>query len=465
MSDGRALNSSILREYDIRGVVGDTLNVADVEAIGRAFGTLVRERTGSVAKVAVGYDGRLSSPDLSTSLCNGLASSGVDIVNVGVGPTPMLYFATYRLEADAGMMITGSHNPPEFNGIKVMLQGKSFFGDAIQDLGKRVAEGTFVPGAGDVQEIDITEDYLSRLLECLQSTRLDLKVAWDPGNGASGDIVRQLVSRLDGAHVLINEEIDGTFPNHHPDPTVEKNLEQLKSVVAENGCDLGIGFDGDGDRIGVVDSQGRVLWGDQLMVIWARDLLKRKPGSTVIADVKTSSVLYDEVSRAGGNPFMWMTGHSLIKSKMAEMEAPLAGEMSGHIFFADEYYGFDDAIYAALRLLRVLSDEGQSIDSMRDALPVMYNTPEIRFDCPDYKKFRIADEVRERLAQDPSANVHTMDGVRVETEDGWWLLRASNTQPVLVARCESETEVGLERLKGAVTDQLRQSGVEPPDFE
>jgi len=464
VADGHELNPSILREYDIRGIVGDTLTTADVEAIGKAFGTIVRDRAGEGAKVAVGYDGRLSSPELSQFLCSGLTSAGVDVINVGIGPTPMLYFASYHLGADAGMMITGSHNPPEFNGIKMMLQGKSFFGEAIQDLGRSVSAGRFADGAGILKETDISEDYISRLLDCLQSDQVTMKVAWDPGNGASGDIVRRLVSRLGGEHILINAEIDGTFPNHHPDPTVEENLDQLKSVVADQKCDLGIGFDGDGDRIGVVDSQGRVLWGDQLMVIWARDVLKRLPGSTIIADVKTSGVFYDEVEKAGGDPLMWMTGHSLIKSKMAELEAPLAGEMSGHIFFADEYYGFDDAIYAALRLLRVLLEEGQAIDDIKDALPEMYNTPELRFDCPDDKKFAIADEVKERLTQTSDAKIHTMDGVRVETEDGWWLLRASNTQPVLVARCESKSEAGLERLKEAVAAQLLASGVEPPDF-
>lgn len=465
MSISRELSTSILREYDIRGIVGDTITESDVEAIGRAFGSLVAENSDMNTRVAVGYDGRLSSPSLSNALTFGLASAGVDVSNIGLGPTPMLYFATYELETSAGVMITGSHNPPEFNGIKFMLQGRSFYGDQIKELGNRVSERRFSRGEGSITTYDVSDAYINRLLDCLSSTALDIKVAWDPGNGASGDIVRRLIARLDGEHLIINDEIDGTFPNHHPDPTVEENLTQLKSVVKQEGCDLGIGFDGDGDRIGVIDSQGRVLWGDQLMVIWSRDLLKRLPGSTIIADVKTSRVFFDEVERVGGIPLIWKTGHSLIKSKMLEMNAPLAGEMSGHIFFADEYYGFDDAIYASLRLLRILMREGQRIDSIRDQLPIMYNTPELRFDCPDNKKFLVIEEVKKRLSQDPNATVHSIDGVRVEADDGWWLLRASNTQPVLVARCESGTKKGLQRLKKILADQISASGMKVPDFE
>ena len=464
MNSTQALNPSILREYDIRGVVGETLTASNVEGIGKAFGTLLIEKVGPNPRVVVGYDGRLSSPDMSDALCLGLASTGVNVINIGVGPTPMLYFATHHLETAAGMMITGSHNPAEFNGIKMMLQGQSFFGDAIQDLGNRVAEGRFSKEQGRVTSADVSDAYISRLLDCLGNSALDLKVAWDPGNGASGDIVRRLTARLDGVHILLNEEIDGTFPNHHPDPTVEDNLEQLKTVVRQERCDLGIGLDGDGDRIGVIDSQGRVLWGDQLMVVLAREVLIRNPGATIIADVKTSNVFRDEVQRAGGKPVIWKTGHSLIKSKMSEMKAPLAGEMSGHIFFGDEYYGFDDAVYAALRLLRVLATAGQSIANIKDELPQMHNTPELRFECADDKKFQIAEDVKQRLEKEKDVTVQTIDGVRVETKDGWWLLRASNTQPVLVARCESDTESGLRRLKDALAFQLRTSGVKPPDF-
>jgi phosphomannomutase len=291
-----------------------------------------------------------------------------------------------------------------------------------------------------------------------------MRVAWDPGNGATGEALQKLVAKLPGEHFVINAEIDGTFPNHHPDPTVEKNLAQLKALVAENKCDIGIGFDGDGDRVGVIDAQGRVLWGDQILLILAREILARYAGAPIIADVKASQVFFDEVERAGGEPILWKAGHSLIRTKMKEIGAPLAGEMSGHIFFADGYYGFDDALYAAVRLLAILSSGGESLAEMRDALPVMFNTPEVRFDCAEEKKFAVIEEIKARLKGETGVSVRDIDGVRVETPDGWWLLRASNTQAVLVARCESASEGGLMRLKAIVSEQLRQSGLQPPDF-
>ena len=463
MAGGRTLDCSILREYDIRGIVGDTLLLEDVCELGKGFGSIVVNEYGAMAQIAVGYDGRHSSPPLVGALIEGLSSTGVGVINVGMGPTPMLYFATHETNSQAGMMITGSHNPPNFNGIKMMLGQKSFYGKAIQSLGIKVKNGDFVTGVGTVEETDIRDQYVNRLLqgnECLGS----MKVVWDPGNGASGEVIRKLIGQLDGEHILINGEIDGSFPNHHPDPTVESNLDQLKKAVSENACDLGIGFDGDGDRIGIIDSQERVLWGDQLLIILARDVLTRLPGSKIIADVKTSSVFYEQVAKAGGHPIMWKTGHSLIKAKMAELNAPLAGEMSGHIFFADEYYGFDDAIYAALRLLRILACSGQKLDDIRDSLPAKFNTPEIRIDCADDQKFVVMDKVVDRLRVDGTFNVCDIDGVRVETEEGWWLLRASNTQPVLVARCESSTKKGLSRLKGVIREQLRLSGIKSPDL-
>jgi phosphomannomutase len=276
--------------------------------------------------------------------------------------------------------------------------------------------------------------------------------------------LQKLVAKLPGEHFVINAEIDGTFPNHHPDPTVEKNLAQRKALVAENKCDIGIGFDGDGDRVGVIDAQGRVLWGDQILLILAREILARYAGAPIIADVKASQVFFDEVERAGGEPILWKAGHSLIRTKMKEIGAPLAGEMSGHIFFADGYYGFDDALYAAVRLLAILSSGGESLAEMRDALPVMFNTPEVRFDCAEEKKFAVIEEIKARLKGETGVSVRDIDGVRVETPDGWWLLRASNTQAVLVARCESASEGGLMRLKAIVSEQLRQSGLQPPDF-
>jgi phosphomannomutase len=292
----------------------------------------------------------------------------------------------------------------------------------------------------------------------------NMRVAWDPGNGAAGEALVKLIAKLPGEHFVINAEIDGTFPNHHPDPTVEKNLAQLKQLVADNNCDIGIGFDGDGDRVGVIDAHGRMLYGDQILVILAREILSRNAGAPIIADVKASQVFFDEVTRAGGNPILWKAGHSLIRTKMKEIEAPLAGEMSGHIFFADGYYGFDDALYAAVRLLAILCGGADSLAQMRDDLPVMFNTPELRFDCAEEKKFTVIEEIKARLKDASDITVRDIDGVRVETPDGWWLLRASNTQAVLVARCESASEDGLARLKAIVADQLRRCGLEPPDF-
>ena len=317
--------------------------------------------------------------------------------------------------------------------------------------------------AGVARQVSVREEYVARLVQDAGPDP-DLSVAWDPGNGAAGEILGDLVSRLGGRHRVINGEIDGSFPNHHPDPTVEANLAQLKQVVAAENCDLGVAFDGDGDRIGVIDGRGRVVWGDQLMVILARDVLARNPGAPIIADVKASRVFFDEVARAGGEPVMWKTGHSLIKARMAEIGAPLAGEMSGHIFFADGYFGFDDGLHAAVRLLAILSRAGQSLDQMLDGLPGMINTPELRFPCEEARKFAVVDEVKSRLVA-RGAQIFDLDGVRVEGADGWWLLRASNTQAVLVARCEADSEAGLERLKSELTAELEAVGLAPPDFD
>ena len=461
MSQGRALDPTNLREYDIRGIVGETLGAEDVHAIGRALGTIVARKGGT--SVAVGYDGRLTSPELEGRLAAGLAASGLKVYRVGRGPSPMLYYADKILETDAGAVITGSHNPPEYNGIKMVLGGQAFHGTQIQDLGALATGGDFASGDGQIIDRPVMDDYVERLLAGYEGDR-PLSVAWDPGNGAAGDAVQHLCARLPGRHVLINETVDGTFPNHHPDPTVEANLAQLKAAVAAGGCDLGVAFDGDGDRIGVVDAEGVVLWGDQLLAILAGEVLAAVPGATIIADVKASQVLFDEIARLGGKPLMWRTGHSLIKSKMAEIGAPLAGEMSGHIFFAHKWYGFDDAIYAAIRLISILGRTGRTLADMRRALPATVNTPELRFDCEEARKAPVVEEVKVRLAAMDGLDVNDIDGVRVRTEDGWWLLRASNTQAVLVARCEAASEAGLERLKAVLVDQLRQSGVAPPDF-
>ena len=415
---------AILREYDIRGVVGETLSRDDAAALGRAFGSVVRRRGGT--RVCVGYDGRLTSPELEASLVEALMACGLSVLRIGLGPTPMLYYAAVSLEMDGAVMVTGSHNPPEHNGFKLMLGKASFFGDQIQGLGEIAAAGDFETGQGSVEDRPVFDDYVARLLEDFAPGARRLSVAWDAGNGAAGEAMASLVARLPGEHFLLNEVIDGTFPAHHPDPTVPKNLAQLQACVLENGCDLGIAFDGDGDRIGAVDGMARVLWGDQLMLLFARDILRAQPGATIIADVKASQVLFDEIARAGGTPLMWKTGHSLIKAKMAELGAPFAGEMSAHLFFADRYYGYDDALYAAVRLVEILSRSDGSLAEFRDSLPHVINTPEIRFPCANDRKSAVIEEVRARLLAE-GAEMIEIDGVRVRSKDGWWLLRASNT--------------------------------------
>jgi phosphomannomutase len=450
---------TILREYDIRGIVGKTLSAADARAIGRAYAVALLEAGGG--RAAVGYDGRLTSPELEAALVDGLASEGVDVVRIGLGPTPMLYFAAATLGVEGGIMVTGSHNPPDYNGFKLVLQGKPFFGDAIRRLSEiALALKASSRRRGGIEQRAVRDDYVARLATDYHGRR-PLAVAWDVGNGATGEVVQQLTARLPGRHILLNEIIDGTFPGHHPDPTLPENLVELQETVARQRCDLGIAFDGDGDRIGVVDASGNILWGDQLMVVLARDVLARRPGATIIADVKASQVLFDEIARMGGRPVMAATGHSLIKAKLAETGAPLAGEMSGHIFFADGYYGFDDAVYVAVRLLDILARTEESLAEMRARMPAVVNTPELRFQCGEARKFEVVREVRERLSR-AGTEITDIDGVRVRSDDGWWLLRASNTQDVLVARAESVSGAGLIRLKRELAAQLSASGVALP---
>ncbi len=465
MAEGHQFDPTILREYDIRGIVPDTLGPVDVGVIGRVFGSMMLERGFRTA--AVGYDGRLTSPRLEAALVEGLAAAGMDVFRIGLGPTPMLYYAQATLPTDVGVMITGSHNPPEYNGIKLVAGGKPFFAADIRLLGERAASGDFGGGnKGQITDKYVLDDYVARLLGDYEpGSGAPLKVAWDAGNGAAGEAMKKVCEGLPGSHVLLNETIDGTFPAHHPDPTVESNLRQLKEAVAANGCDLGIAFDGDGDRIGVVDGRGRVLWGDQLLVLLAAEVLADHPGATIIADVKSSRVFFDEIARMGGKPMMWKTGHSHIKNKMAETGSPLAGEMSAHIFFKHRFYGYDDALYVAVRLLSAVNRLGMSLDAWHDRLPVMENTPELRFACPEDRKFQVIEDVRARLRGAEGVRVHEIDGVRVETDDGWWLLRASNTQAVLVARCESGSVEGLQRLKDQLRAQLKESGVTPPDLD
>jgi len=453
---------TVLREYDIRGIIGETLGAEDARAIGRGFGSMLAEAGGT--KVAVGYDGRVSSPMLEHALVEGLTASGMDVVRIGMSATPMLYYAeASAADVDGGIQITGSHNPANYNGFKMVFQGRPFFGADIQELGRRGAAGEWVDGAGAVEERDVMDAYIDRMLEALDgldpAALAGLKVGWDAGNGAAGPALEKLAARLPGEHHLLYTEVDGNFPNHHPDPTVEANLEDLRALVAEKSLDFGIAFDGDGDRIGAIDGEGRVIWGDQLLMIYAEDLLARTKGVTIIADVKASRALFDHVADHGGKPLMWKTGHSLIKSKMKETGSPLAGEMSGHVFFADEYYGYDDALYAGIRLIAASARLGRSVTELRGAMRPMVNTPEMRFQVDESRKFAAIGEIAERIAAS-DAVADTTDGVRVSTADGWWLLRASNTQDVLVARAESEDQAGLDRLVAQIDEQLAASGLE-----
>ncbi|MEO1488144.1 MAG: phosphomannomutase/phosphoglucomutase [Pseudomonadota bacterium] len=464
---------TILREYDIRGIIGETLSADDARAIGLSFGSMLQRSGGGVdvgngKTVAVGYDGRVSSPMLEEALVDGLATSGCDVVRIGMSATPMLYYAEASAEeVNGGIQITGSHNPPNYNGFKMVFEGRPFFGLDIKKLGDVAAAGDWLDGAGEVSERSILGEYIERLLVGLAgvepSALEGLKVGWDAGNGAAGPALEALAAKLPGEHHLLFTEVDGHFPNHHPDPTVEANLADLRALVASKNLDFGVAFDGDGDRIGAIDGEGRVIWGDQLLMIYAEDVLKKHAGATIIADVKASRALFDHVSAHGGEPLMWKTGHSLIKSKMKETGSPLAGEMSGHIFFADDYYGFDDALYAGVRLLAATARLGKSVTELKSAIPNMLNTPEMRFQVDEARKFPAIAEISERLTSSPGPEVESVnatDGVRVNTADGWWLLRASNTQDVLVARAESDSEDGLQRLIAQIDEQLELSGLE-----
>lgn len=460
-NSAHTFDKSILREYDIRGTVGQTLKETDCYFVGRAFGTMLKRRGGKT--VAVGFDGRESSPAFSDNVMKGLSDCGLDVESVGLGPTPMVYFAMKSRKKDAAVVITGSHSPLAYNGIKMAYYDGPFYGAMVQEIGKIAAAGDFENGQGSIQKTDIQDAYVERLLQDYTGPK-NLTVAWDSGNGAAGEIVRRLTRKLPGKHFLLFDKIDGTFPNHHPDPTVAKNLVDLQKTVRDNKCDIGIGFDGDADRVGAIDEHTDIIWADILMAVYAREILAAYPGAPIIADVKSSRVLFDEIERLGGKPVMWNTGHSLIKAKMLEMKAPLAGELAGHICFSDKYYGFDDGIYCAIRLLNLLSHSGKPLSSLTSHLPKIHNTPEIRFHVPAERKFDIAPEIKQRLrsANQNSVSINDIDGVRVTTPDGWWLLRPSNTEDVLTLRAEGFSIEGLERLKNQMVDQLRLSGIASP---
>jgi phosphomannomutase len=455
-----SFDPTILREYDIRGIVGRTLHEEDAYALGRTFAA--EGHDAGAKRLAVGRDGREHSPRLQHALVRGLTEGGMDVVRVGQGPSPMLYWAVSELGVDGGIQITGSHNPADYNGFKMLLPGGSVFGAAIRALGTRASEGRWSEGKGQVRDEDIMDRYVARLVEDFRGG--EFRIGWDAGNGAAGPALEKLVKLLPGEHHTLFTDVDGSFPNHHPDPTVEKNLEHLKALVREKNLDFGIAFDGDGDRIGAVDGQGRVIWGDQLLMILAGPVLQEQPGATIIADVKASQTLFDRVAEMGGKPLMWKTGHSLIKSKMKETGAPLAGEMSGHIFFKHRWYGFDDALYASVRLIEAVAASGKSLTELRDAMPTSVSTPELRFPVDESRKFAVVEEVRDRLSAD-GATVDATDGVRVNTPEGWWLLRASNTQDVLVARAEAADQRGLDLLVTEIDQQLALSEIERTDAD
>lgn len=441
----------IFREYDVRGTFNETLSARDAYEIGLRFATYVQQNH-PAPLICIGRDGRLSSPDLAASLIQGLREAGSHVVDIGVGPTPMLYYATKVTPAVAGIMVTGSHNPPEDNGLKFTLKEAPFFGAQIQALKDIIPQKN--GSLGSLEFIDLRTQYVDRLLSDTSEKKIrNLKIAWDCGNGAAGEIVELVTARLDNPSILLNSTIDGTFPAHHPDPTVEENLVQLRNAVADHGCDIGVAFDGDADRIGVIDSKGRILWGDQLLCLLADDVLQRNPGAKIIADVKSSQALFNYIEERGGIPVMGKTGHSNIKSQLQEIGAALAGEMSGHVFFADTYYGYDDAIYTAIRGIDFLQRQQKALHELYDELPKYYNTPEIRIPCDEKHKFSIVDLIRDQLTKQGDHFID-IDGVRVTTDNGWWLVRASNTQSILVARCEAYTQEQLPHLIRHMTSFL-----------
>lgn len=458
------VSQKVFREYDIRGVYGQTITPELAYQVGRAFGTEVRLTEGS--RVCVGRDGRLSTPALTTELVRGLMETGLEVTLLDVGPTPMTYFASHTLEMDGAVMITGSHNPADQNGFKMVLQGQSFWGSQVQGLYERIRKQDFYPVTsahfGRQKPLSISNryvDFLANSFHDFYASGRPLRVAWDPGHGAAGQVVADLVKKLPGDHFLINETIDGRFPAHHPDPTVAQNLTQLQGLVLQEKCDLGVAFDGDGDRLGVIDDQGTILWGDEFLVLLAQEVLKENPGATIIADVKASQSFFDAVQEMGGRPLMWKTGHSLIKTKMKETQAPLAGEMSGHIFFADRYFGFDDGVYAALRMMGICATSLTKLSAWHQGRPARENTPEIRLVCEKQDKFEIVREVTQKLKSSDS-RLSLIDGVRVVSESGWWLLRASNTQDVLVVRAESTSKEQLKSLIHEVQSHLLPYGLD-----
>jgi phosphomannomutase/phosphoglucomutase len=446
------INPQIYREYDIRGVVDKDLTPEIVRRLGQGFGTYMASQ--GHFKLVVGRDGRLSSKAFKEALAEGLISTGCDIIDIGLCPTPVYYFSIFHLNREGGMMVTGSHNPPEFNGFKVSVGRSTIFGEEIQKLGRLIDRGKFITGNGKVLDKEIIRPYQDYIKKDIKLEK-KMRVVIDAGNGTAGAVAGPLLRGLGCEVEELYCEIDGRFPNHFPDPTIPKNLKDLTDRVKKLRADVGIGYDGDADRLGVVDDRGNIIWGDQLMILFSREILNEKKGATFIAEVKCSQNLFDDVEKHGGRALMWKTGHSLIKEKMKEEKAILGGEMSGHIFFADRYFGYDDAIYASCRLIELLSKTDKKLSQLLEDIPKTQITPEIRVDCPDEIKFKVVDRVKEELKKDHS--VIDVDGVRVRFEDGWGLVRASNTQPVLVLRFEALTEKRLQEIRKLVEDKVQEA--------
>ncbi len=462
MSGKHIFDERILRAYDIRGEVGSSLREEDCYAVGRAYGSYVLRHGGK--HICIGFDGRESSPIFAKALLNGLLKSGIDVTMLGIVPTPTVYFAMHHLNLDACVVVTGSHSPITHNGIKMALRKAPFYGGNIQEIGKIAAAGDFENAVGSYSEVDIREKYVDRLLQDYDCGA-EFKIIWDAGNGAAGAILDMLTTKLAGEHTILFGDIDSSFPNHHPDPTVEKNLEDLQAEVKKQNADIGIGFDGDADRIGVIDENTNIIWADILMAIYAGEVLKNFPSSHIIADVKSSRVLFDEIKRLGGIPVMWQTGHSVIKAKMKELNSPLAGELAGHICFADKYFGFDDGIYAAIRILNIMGSSGKKLSELTEYFPKTCSTPEIRFEVPEDRKFDVPKEILNNLKSqnNPNWDICDIDGIRLNSSDGWWLLRASNTESVLTARIEAFNQDGLDRLKNMLVAELAKTGIKFPD--
>jgi phosphomannomutase len=449
-STAARINPEAVRSYDLRGVVGRQLDLCDARQLGLAYAAWARAR--GLRRIAVGRDGRLSSPDLERVLIEGLAAGGMRVHRLGLGPTPQLHFAVHTYGLDGGIMVTGSHNPREENGFKLMIGAEPVHGEMLRAL---VATAASPAAGGTVVDFPVAEAYVDRLRAQVHAGRLT--VVWDCGNGAVGALIRRLTQALPGRHFLLNSKVDGRFPAHHPDPSIAANLRELRTMVLAHGADLGIAFDGDGDRLGVVDESGSIVWPDQVLLLLAAEVLQSAPGACIVGDVKSSRVLFEGIARLGGRPVMAPSGYVRVREAMRREQAPLAGEMSGHLFFADCWQGTDDALFAAVRLLACLAAAGRTLGEFRRSLPVTAVTPELRIPCSDTRKAEVLRQVAERLAA-TGAQVDTTDGLRVSGPDGWWLLRASGTEPKLTIRCEAADESGLQRLRQTVAEHLEACG-------